>query len=47
VELIKYTQKEEGKDCLKCLEDPGIDLNDLDGKKLLCTAMSSYYLLYR
>ena len=46
MELNEHTQLE-GKTCLECLNDPGIALNDLEEKKLLCTAMSSYYLLYR
>lgn len=46
MEPIEHTP-EENKICLKCLEDPGIALNDLEGKELLTTAMSSYYLLYR
>lgn len=46
MEPIKHSQ-EESKACLECLEDSSIALNDLEGKELLCTAMSSYYLLYR
>jgi len=46
VGLIKRTQ-EEGEACLESLEDTSIVLNDLEGKDLLCMAMSSYYLLYR
>ena len=45
MEPIEHTQ--EDKACLECLEDPSIALNDLEGKELLSTAMSSYYLLYR
>lgn len=37
----------ESEECLEFLENTDIVLNDLDEKKLLSTAMSSYYLLYR
>lgn len=46
MEPIEHTQ-EESKACLECLEDPSLALNNLEDKELLCTAMSSYYLLYR
>ena len=37
----------ESKEYLEFLENTDIALSDLDEKKLLSTAMSSYYLLYR
>lgn len=32
---------------LDCLENPDIDLSNLDEKERLSVAMSSYFLLYR
>lgn len=34
-------------DCSDCLENPEIALNNLEEKKRLSIAMSSYYILYR
>jgi hypothetical protein len=44
--VVEHTQ-EEGQACLESLEDPGIIAKDVKEKELLCTAMASYYLLYR
>jgi len=46
-EQIKEIEDAQDKAGLRCLEDPGIDLNALEEKDRLSVAMSSYYILYR
>jgi hypothetical protein len=41
------TETVQSENTLESLEDPNVDLNQLNEKKRLSTAMSSYYLLYR
>jgi hypothetical protein len=42
----QHTPKED-QACLESLEDPDSISKELKAREMLCTAMSSYYLLYR
>ena len=45
--MENYEEEHKVTACFDCLENPDIDVDQLDEKERLAIAMSSYYMVYR